>query len=151
TNSGTGVVQANLINGAANAQLNFASSGTNSNINLTHGAVVFDAVGSGNVVNLNGATFTVNAYTPIAYRYGVTPGTEIMLDGHASKSRNTKKLADLFVRGCSGVKALPAEGANDKANSSDSARKGVTMSLRHGDMVMPPVTATTIHTVFGDI
>jgi hypothetical protein len=154
----TGVVRANLP--ATNpGTINLTGAGTNTaTLWLNHGGMAFDA-SKGAALNLNGATFIVDAFTPIAYRYDVAPAADVMLEQDSEAAGEVSRLANIFVPGTVGAQVLTARDMNDNGGSTQKAKKAskvgkstpAVLTMRSGEMFINPLFDTTIRTAVAEI
>jgi hypothetical protein len=155
-----GVVQANLTNNAANNSINLTTSGTHATtLNLNGGAVLFDSNGPSGSVKLDGATFTVNALRPIAYRYSIAPEDDgVTVDDGSS----TEQLAIIFTSGSDRAQTLTATSCDAHTSGSAGGSPAPdTKSCAHGqkafitfhagEMFLQVKADTTIRTAFGEV
>jgi hypothetical protein len=158
----SGVLQVNV--GTGGGTINLISGGTNpATLTLNPGgAIVFD-VSKGQSVTLNGATFTVKAYKPIAYTYRVAPVTELLLDDESGddQSGEVDHIATIFVPGSFGAQALlakadrahaPAPEAAGAAGSAPSQeRADSVITLLAGELFINPNKPTVVRSSLGEV
>ncbi len=148
-------------NGTGTINLTTPGPSTTTTINVvTGGAVVFDAFNNKSI-QLDGATFTVSAFRPIAYTCGVASMTELetACNENANSKGNGKshlqQLANIFVPGSRNVQVLTASddyedaaGRRTKATASETKSKAntheVSISLSRGQMFINPLRNTRI-------
>lgn len=135
----TGVVQANLSNGGT---VNLSPT-TPAVLNLTGGAIVFDAAGK--TIVLDGATFTVRAFKPVSHVIATANNSFSVHDPDQSSSHlQTRDVACVFVEGSGAPQMLTCR-------TSDSAPHATSIKFQRGEMFLHPLQALDIDCRFGKV
>ena len=115
---------------------------------LNKGGIVFDSYSSTNTVKMDGATFQVDGYKPIAYSCIVAPASDVSAESD-DQDAGVEKLATIFVRGSQATQELKArEDGSARHNHSTGA---VSILLESGEMVIHPVFDTTIKSPYAQV
>jgi hypothetical protein len=149
---GVGVVQQNVSDGGL---INVSTSSIfPAFLNLNGGAIVFDAV-NGSSVQYDGASFTVNAFLPIAYRPSAAASLELEEDDGAANANDAGAVATIFTH--EGAQVMTAQGVTNgyephvQKSLTPARRTPAVARLNSGDLLINLSCDTNIRTHFGDI
>lgn len=144
TQNGHGALVANI---ATPGNIDVSTFGNLTTMNLnttagTGGTIVFDQKGA-QLIHLDGASFVVAGFKPVAYHYSVAPLTEIEVTDDESGA--VHQLAHLFVPGHKGAQILTARDNRTANSAASNGVRSAEINLTRGQLFMNPLSDTTVN------
>lgn len=149
----TGAIQTNILNGGHVDLSHTTGNLATLNLNGTGGVVVFDANGSKSV-ELEGATFTVDAFRPISYSSvsssGASPAST-MNQADTAAAEDVLSIANVFTPGKNGRTLLAARKNQTRRGVEADLSDMVTLKIKNGEVFVNPLRSITIDCQFGKL